>query len=163
MERVRGVIAEIEPFDSPERFRGLGVDVVFGEGRFTGPDAFEVGGRTLTARTFVIATGSRPAVPPIPGLADVPYLTNETVFDLREPVPSLRRRRRRPHRLRARAGVPAPGQRRHGGRHGARASCRARMPTSRRSCAASMAADGVRFHFDASIVRVAGTRRRDSR
>ena len=89
MERVRGVIAEIEPFDSPERFRGLGVDVIFGEGRFVAPDAFEVGGRTLTARSFVIATGSRPAVPPIPGLADVPYLTNETVFDLREPVPSL--------------------------------------------------------------------------
>ena len=89
MERVRGVIAGIEPFDSPERFRGLGVDVIFGEGRFVAPDAFEVNGRRLTAKTFVLATGSRPAVPPIPGLQDVPYLTNETVFDLREPVPSL--------------------------------------------------------------------------
>jgi pyruvate/2-oxoglutarate dehydrogenase complex dihydrolipoamide dehydrogenase (E3) component len=89
MERVREVIAGIEPLDSPERFRGLGVDVIFGEGRFTSPDAFEVNGRRLTARTFVIATGSRPAVPPIPGIDTVPYLTNETVFDLREPVASL--------------------------------------------------------------------------
>ena len=89
MERVREVIAGIEPFDSPERFRGLGVDVIFGEGCFTSPDAFEVNGRRLTAKTFVIATGSRPAVPPIPGIETVPYLTNETVFDLREQVPSL--------------------------------------------------------------------------
>ncbi len=89
MERVRDVIAGIEPFDSPERFRGLGVDVVFGKGRFAAPDAFEVGGRRLTAKHFVLATGSRPAVPPIPGIDSVPYLTNETVFDLREPVKSL--------------------------------------------------------------------------
>ena len=89
MERVAGVIKGIEPNDSPERFRGLGVDVIFGDGRFVGPDAFEVDGRRLTAKTFVIATGSRPAVPKIPGLDATPYLTNETVFDLREPVPSL--------------------------------------------------------------------------
>jgi len=89
MERVRDVIAQIEPNDSPERFRGLGVDVIFGEGHFVAPEAFEVNGRRLTAKTFVIATGSRPSVPPVPGLDQVPYLTNETVFDLREPVPSL--------------------------------------------------------------------------
>jgi pyruvate/2-oxoglutarate dehydrogenase complex dihydrolipoamide dehydrogenase (E3) component len=89
MERVAGVIRGIEPNDSPERFRGMGVDVTFGDGRFTGPGTFEVNGRKLTAKTFVIATGSRPAVPPIPGLDAVPYLTNETVFDLREQVPSL--------------------------------------------------------------------------
>ena len=89
MERVSGVIRSIEPNDSPERFRGMGVDVIFGAGRFVAPDAFEVGGRRLTAKTFVIATGSRPALPPIAGLAGVPYLTNETVFDLREPVPHL--------------------------------------------------------------------------
>lgn len=89
MERVRDVIGQIEPNDSPERFRALGVDVIFGEGRFVAPDAFEVGGRRLTARSFVIATGSRPAVPPIPGIEGVPYLTNETLFDLREPVRSL--------------------------------------------------------------------------
>jgi pyruvate/2-oxoglutarate dehydrogenase complex dihydrolipoamide dehydrogenase (E3) component len=89
MERVAGVIKGIEPNDSPERFRGLGVDVILGSGRFVAPDAFEVGGRRLTARTFVIATGSRPAVPKLPGLDATPFLTNETVFDLREAVPSL--------------------------------------------------------------------------
>ncbi|MGH8518934.1 MAG: FAD-dependent oxidoreductase, partial [Panacagrimonas sp.] len=89
MERVAGVIRGIEPNDSPERFRSLGVDVILGAGRFTGPDRFEVNGRTLTAKSFVIATGSRPAVPPIPGIDRVPYLTNETVFDLRENVPHL--------------------------------------------------------------------------
>ncbi len=89
MERVRGVIAGIEPNDSPERFRGLGVDVIFGDGSFSCPEAFVVNGRTLTARTFVIATGSRPGVPPIPGIENTPYLTNETLFDVREPMPSL--------------------------------------------------------------------------
>ncbi|MEP6702897.1 MAG: FAD-dependent oxidoreductase [Betaproteobacteria bacterium] len=89
MERVAGVIRGIEPNDSPERFRGLGVDVTFGDGKFTAPDCFEVSGRKLKGRTFVIATGSRPAVPPIPGIDHVPHLTNETVFGLREQVPSL--------------------------------------------------------------------------
>ena len=89
MERVAGVIRSIEPNDSPERFRGLGVDVILGSGQFVAPDAFEVDGRRLTARTFVVATGSRPAVPKLPGIDGTPYLTNETVFDLREPVPSL--------------------------------------------------------------------------
>ena len=89
MERVARVIEGIEPNDSPERFRALGVEVVFGSGAFTGPDAFVVSGRRLTAKTFVIATGSRPATPHIPGLNAVPYLTNETIFNLREPVPHL--------------------------------------------------------------------------
>lgn len=89
MERVAGVIAGIAPNDSVERFRGLGVDVILGDGHFISNDCFEVDGRKLTARTFVIATGSRPGVPPIPGLDSVPYLTNETVFDLREQVPSM--------------------------------------------------------------------------
>ncbi len=89
MERVAEVIKGIEPYDSPERFRGLGVDVLFGAGRFIGRDTFEVNGRKLTAKTFVIATGSRPAIPRLPGIDATPYLTNETVFDLREPVPSL--------------------------------------------------------------------------
>lgn len=89
MDRVRSVIAAIEPHDSPERFRSMGIEVIFGAGRFTAPDRFEVNGRSLTARRFVIATGSRPAIPPIPGLATTPYLTNETLFDLRESVPRL--------------------------------------------------------------------------
>jgi pyruvate/2-oxoglutarate dehydrogenase complex dihydrolipoamide dehydrogenase (E3) component len=89
MERVSRVIEGIEPNDSPERFRGLGVDVIFGSGAFAGPDVFEVDGRRLTARTFVIATGSRPAIPHLPGLETTAYLTNETIFNLREPVPHL--------------------------------------------------------------------------
>lgn len=89
MQRVRTIIQTIEPNDSPERFRSLGVDVMFGAGRFTGRQAFEVNGRLLSARKYIIATGSRPAIPDIPGLKEVPYLTNETVFDLNEPVPRL--------------------------------------------------------------------------
>ncbi len=89
MERVREVIRGIEPADSPERFRGLGVDVIFGAGTFVAPDIVAVDGRRLTARTFVIATGSRPTVPRLPGVETTPYLTNETVFDLTEPVPAL--------------------------------------------------------------------------
>jgi len=89
MERVAGIIDGIEPNDSPERFRGLGVDVIFGSGKFVAPDTFEVNGRRLTAKAFVIATGSRPAVPRLSGIEATPYLTNETVFALREPVPSL--------------------------------------------------------------------------
>ena len=89
MERVATVIKEIEPNDSPERFRALGVDVIFGSGRFVDPRTFDVDGRHLRARAFVIATGSRPAIPSIPGLESVRYLTNETIFDLREPVPRL--------------------------------------------------------------------------
>ena len=89
MERVAEVIKGIEPHDSPERFRSLGVEVFFGAGKFVARDAFEVNGRKLTAKTFVIATGSRPAVPRLPGIEGTPYLTNETIFDLREAVPSL--------------------------------------------------------------------------
>lgn len=78
------VIATIAPHDSEERFEGLGVRVIRDYGRFIGHDKVQVGNDVITARRFVIATGSRPLVPPIPGLADVPYLTNVTVFDLRE-------------------------------------------------------------------------------
>jgi pyruvate/2-oxoglutarate dehydrogenase complex dihydrolipoamide dehydrogenase (E3) component len=89
MERVNSVIRAIEPNDSPERIRGLGVEVLFGSGRFISPECFQVEGRALTARRFVLATGSRAAIPPIPGVERVPYLTNETLFDLREAVPRL--------------------------------------------------------------------------
>ncbi|MDQ2081720.1 FAD-dependent oxidoreductase [Xanthobacteraceae bacterium Astr-EGSB] len=82
---VRAVIAAIAPNDSIARFTGLGVKVIAGTARFAGPDTVAVGGRFIVkARRFVIATGSRPAVPAIPGLADVPFLTNETIFDLDE-------------------------------------------------------------------------------
>ncbi len=87
MERMRRLRAGISVHDSAERFRGLGVDVFLGDGRFTGPDAIEVGGQTLRFRRAVIATGGRAAVPPIPGLAlpdGTGYLTNETIFNLNE-------------------------------------------------------------------------------
>ncbi len=81
---VHDVIAGIAPHDSVERFEGLGVRVIQARARFTGPERMQAGGVEIKARRFVLATGSSPVVPPIPGLADVPYLTNETVFDLTE-------------------------------------------------------------------------------
>lgn len=81
---VHEVIAAIAPNDSVERFRGLGVRVIKGEARFVGPKTVRVGDTTIQARRFVIATGSRPALPSIPGLERLPYLTNETVFNLEQ-------------------------------------------------------------------------------
>ena len=77
---VAGVIAAIAPHDSVERFEGLGVRVIKAEARFTGPETLTAGEATVRARRFVIATGSEPLVPSIPGLDQVPFLTNETVF-----------------------------------------------------------------------------------
>src|SRR5262249_38239265 len=80
---VRGVIEAIAPNDSKERFNGLGVRVIEGTARFKDRRTVVVSDATeIRARRFVIATGSTPALPPIPGLETVPYLTNETVFDL---------------------------------------------------------------------------------
>lgn len=84
MARMRRLRAGISVHDSAERFRGLGIDVFLGDGRFTGPDTIEVGGKTLRFRRAVIATGGRAAVPPIPGLAESGYRTNETIFNLTE-------------------------------------------------------------------------------
>ena len=81
---VHDVIARIAPLDSVSRFRALGVTVIQGSARFTGPDAVEVAGRRIVSRRFVVATGSRAVAPPVPGLAEAPYLTNETIFDLTE-------------------------------------------------------------------------------
>lgn len=82
MARMRSLRASIAPVDGAARFRDLGVDVYLGEARFTAPDAVTVGGATLAFRRAVVATGARAAVPDIPGLADVAYHTNETVFTL---------------------------------------------------------------------------------
>jgi pyruvate/2-oxoglutarate dehydrogenase complex dihydrolipoamide dehydrogenase (E3) component len=84
MTRLRRLRADLSPHDSAARFRELGVDVYLGDGRFTGADTIEVGGRTLHFARAAIATGARAAAPDIPGLASVPYLTNETVFSLTE-------------------------------------------------------------------------------
>ncbi len=89
MDHVHGVIAAIAPHDSVARFEGLGVRVIQARGRFTAPDRLEAGGDVIRARRFVIATGSSPLVPPIPGIDQVPYDTNETLFDRREPFEHL--------------------------------------------------------------------------
>lgn len=81
---VEGVIAGIAPHDSQERFEGLGVTVLRDWARFTGPREVEAAGHVIRARRFIIATGSRPTVPPVPGIEGVPYLTNETIFTLCE-------------------------------------------------------------------------------
>ena len=80
MAHVRGVIDAIAPIDSQERFEGLGVTVLRAAARFTGPRTVEAGGTVVAARHFVIATGSSPFAPPIDGLEDIDYLTNETLF-----------------------------------------------------------------------------------
>ncbi len=89
MQRVQSVIEHIEPNDSPERFAALGVEVIFGAGRFTAPDVFAVNDRLLYAKKFVIATGTRPAIPPLTGLEHTPYLTNETLFSVQEEIRHL--------------------------------------------------------------------------
>ena len=80
-DHMRHVIAAIEPHDSAERFRGLGAHVVFGKAQFVAPRFLKVGDTSVTARRFIVATGSAPAIPSIPGLDSVPYFTNETLFD----------------------------------------------------------------------------------
>ena len=84
MERVARVVKTIEPHDSVERYEGLGVEVIQGEARITGPWSVEVDGRSLTTRHIVVATGARPFIPPIPGLDQVPYLTSENLWEMRE-------------------------------------------------------------------------------
>ncbi len=83
-DHVHGVIAAIAPHDSVERFEELGCTVIQAPARFVGETEIEAGGRCIQARRVVIATGSSPMVPPIPGLDTVPFLTNETIFDLTE-------------------------------------------------------------------------------
>ncbi len=80
MDHVQGVIAAIAPNDSVERFEGLGVRVLKEEARFVGRDTLQAGSHRIRSRRIVLATGSRPALPPIPGLATAPHFTNETIF-----------------------------------------------------------------------------------
>ncbi len=84
MERMRRLRASISPHDSAERFSKLGIDVFFGQGTFTGNDTIQVGAQTLRFKKSVIATGARAAELPIPGLKDVGFLTNESLFSLTE-------------------------------------------------------------------------------
>lgn len=97
MRRMRRIRSEISPHDSARRFaEEYGVDVYLGAARFTGPDRVEVDGRELEFSRAVVATGARAVVPPIPGLAEAGFLTNETIFNLTE----------LPHRLAVVGGGP---------------------------------------------------------
>jgi pyruvate/2-oxoglutarate dehydrogenase complex dihydrolipoamide dehydrogenase (E3) component len=96
MERMRRVRARISRHDSAQRLRAAGVDVYFGEARFSGPDAVVVEGATLVFRKALVATGARPYTPSIPGLVEAGYFTNDTIFDLTE----------RPRRLLVMGGGP---------------------------------------------------------
>lgn len=84
MDRVQRVISKIEPHDSVERYEGLGVECIQGQGRLVDPWTVEVDGQKLTARAIVLATGAEPLVPPIEGLKDADYLTSDTLWELRE-------------------------------------------------------------------------------
>ena len=96
MERVQRVITRIEPHDSVERYTGLGVEVIEGSAKLVSPWEVEVGGRRLSGRAIVLATGAEPLVPRIPGLEQVEYLTSDTVWGLRQ----------RPERLTVLGGGP---------------------------------------------------------
>lgn len=154
MTHVRGVIAGIEPHDSPERFRGKGIDVIFGEGRFHDASTFDVDDRRLTARCFVIATGSRPAAPPLPGLDTVSHLTNENIFDLRGPVPELIVLGGGPVGAELAQGFARLGSRVHLVERGPQL-----LPSEDRDLAAvvehALRREGVRLHLDCEAVRVA--------
>lgn len=80
--RIREVVDHIQQHDSVERFNALGAEILFGEARFSDEHRVVCGGRTITAAKWLIATGSSPAVPPIPGLDTTPYLTNKDIFSL---------------------------------------------------------------------------------
>lgn len=81
-QRIRDVVARIAATEDAAALRREGIDVLLGRARFTGPGRSQADGRALTARRFVLATGAAPLIPTIPGFDAVPYLTNETIFDL---------------------------------------------------------------------------------
>lgn len=82
MARMRRTVEKIGEHDDPKRFQQMGIDVHFGQGKFIDPHTFEVDGRKIHGRRFVLATGSRPAVLPIPGLEETGYLTHVTALQL---------------------------------------------------------------------------------
>ncbi|WP_031479083.1 dihydrolipoyl dehydrogenase family protein [Maridesulfovibrio frigidus] len=88
-DRISSVVSEIQKHDSVERFNSLGVDVRFGSPSFVEQYSVLMGGKTVSARSWVVATGSSPSAPPIPGLDDVPYLTNMDVFSMQDLPSSL--------------------------------------------------------------------------
>jgi pyruvate/2-oxoglutarate dehydrogenase complex dihydrolipoamide dehydrogenase (E3) component/uncharacterized membrane protein YdjX (TVP38/TMEM64 family) len=89
MKRVQDIVAKVEPHDSPERYQKLGVDCISGEASFVSPWELEVrhtdgGTERLTARSIIVATGARPAMPPIPGLKDMQPLSSDNLWELQE-------------------------------------------------------------------------------
>ena len=84
MAHVNSVIEAIAPHDSPERFRAMGADVRFGSPRFLSPHEVRINGQVVSAPSIVLATGSEPSIPPIPGLEETGYVTNKTIFSLRK-------------------------------------------------------------------------------
>src|SRR5690606_7689964 len=85
----KGVISAVAPNDSVERLTGLGVRVILGAARFLDKRTLLAGDYRITAHRFIVATGSSPALPDIPGLDTCPYLTNETIFDVDRKIPHL--------------------------------------------------------------------------
>ncbi len=83
MERVQGIIRRIEPHDSVERYEGLGVECIAGEAELVSPWEVRVGDRSLRARSIVVATGGRPAVPTIDGIDKIGFYTSDTIWELR--------------------------------------------------------------------------------
>lgn len=83
-QHVADVIADIQKHDNPERFRSYGAQVLFGAAKFINPHQLEVNGETISGKRFLISTGSHPFIPPVTGLRETPYLTNETIFNLKE-------------------------------------------------------------------------------
>lgn len=84
MGHVQEVVETIQEHDSTERFEKLGVEVIYGMGQFVDDKTFEVNGRQLKSRAFLVATGSRPTVPPVQGLKEAGFLTNEQVFNVKD-------------------------------------------------------------------------------
>lgn len=89
MNRVKSVIDKIQQHDSPERFCNLGAQVVFGNASFIDDHSVNLDGQKLSAKSWIIATGSSPALPPVEGLVNTPYLTNETIFSQKKLPTSL--------------------------------------------------------------------------
>lgn len=83
MERVQKIIKEIEPHDSIERYSKMGVECLQGTAKILSPYEVEVNGKILRTKNIVVATGASPLVPPLPGLSEVPYLTSDTLWNLR--------------------------------------------------------------------------------
>jgi pyruvate/2-oxoglutarate dehydrogenase complex dihydrolipoamide dehydrogenase (E3) component len=153
MARMRRLRARLSPVDGAARFRQLGVDVFFGDARFVGPTTIAVDDDRLSFRRAVIATGARAAIPPIPGLAAVDYLTNETVFNLT----SL------PRRLLVLGGGPIGCELGQAfARFGSHVTliCREERilehdePEAAAIVQTAMARDGVQFRFNAYVTRI---------